>query len=201
MTPDGGGPGRPHHRGRHRRSSSILGGILANGQNIAFLVALAFAVAASANLPTILYTLFWKRFNTRGALWSIYGGLITCVGADHLLAGRLGEAGRPGHRREPVDDHRPTSTSTGSRSTTRASCRSRWRSSSAGSARVTSKEHNAGEVRRDRGPVADRRRRGEGGGALIGRCRRTGRRPAGRDDRSRGGPVRRARGYARAAVG
>ncbi|MFK0246417.1 cation acetate symporter [Amycolatopsis azurea] len=58
---------------------AILGGILANGQNIAFLVALAFAVAASANLPTILYSLFWKRFNTQGALWSIYGGLAVCV--------------------------------------------------------------------------------------------------------------------------
>ena len=58
---------------------AILGGILANGQNIAFLVALAFAVAASANLPTILYSLFWKRFNTTGALWSIYGGLGICV--------------------------------------------------------------------------------------------------------------------------
>ncbi len=54
---------------------SIAGGILANGQNVAFLVALAFAVAASANLPTILYTLFWARFNTTGALCSIYGGL------------------------------------------------------------------------------------------------------------------------------
>jgi cation/acetate symporter len=58
---------------------AILGGILANGQNIAFLVALAFAVAASANLPTILYSLFWKRFNTSGALWSIYGGLAITV--------------------------------------------------------------------------------------------------------------------------
>jgi cation/acetate symporter len=59
---------------------AIAGGIAANGQNIAFLVALAFAVAASANLPTILYSLFWKRFNTRGCLWSIYGGLIITVG-------------------------------------------------------------------------------------------------------------------------
>ncbi|GMA38302.1 solute symporter family protein [Mobilicoccus caccae] len=59
---------------------AIVGGILAYGQNIAFLVALAFAVAASANLPTILYSLFWKRFNTRGALWSIYGGLISALG-------------------------------------------------------------------------------------------------------------------------
>src|SRR6476469_1017705 len=58
---------------------AIVGGIFAIGQNIAFLVALAFAIAASANLPTILYSLFWRRFNTRGALWSMYGGLITCV--------------------------------------------------------------------------------------------------------------------------
>ena len=55
-------------------------GILANGQNVAFLVALAFAIAASANLPTIIYSLFWKRFNTSGALWSIYGGLISTIG-------------------------------------------------------------------------------------------------------------------------
>jgi cation/acetate symporter len=58
---------------------AIVGGIAANGQNIAFLVALAFALAASANLPTLLYSLFWKRFNTRGTLWSIYGGLTSCV--------------------------------------------------------------------------------------------------------------------------
>jgi cation/acetate symporter len=58
---------------------AIAGGILANGQNVAFLVALAFAVAASANLSTLLYTLFWKRFNTTGTLWGIYGGLIACL--------------------------------------------------------------------------------------------------------------------------
>ncbi|PZU02538.1 MAG: cation acetate symporter [Gordonia sp. (in: high G+C Gram-positive bacteria)] len=58
---------------------SIVLGIAAMGQNIAFLVALAFAVAASANLPTLLFSLFWKRFNTTGALFSIYGGLITCI--------------------------------------------------------------------------------------------------------------------------
>ncbi|WCD91594.1 solute symporter family protein [Microbacterium sp. nov. GSS16] len=59
---------------------AIVGGIGAQGQNIAFLVALAFAIAASANLPTILYSLFWKRFNTRGAVWSMYGGLIAAIG-------------------------------------------------------------------------------------------------------------------------
>jgi len=58
---------------------AIIGGIGANGQNVAFLVALAFAVAASANLPTIVYSLFWKRFTTRGALWSMYGGLISAI--------------------------------------------------------------------------------------------------------------------------
>lgn len=58
---------------------SILGGILVQGQNIAFLVALAFAVAASANLSTLLYSLFWPRFNTTGTLWGIYGGLASCV--------------------------------------------------------------------------------------------------------------------------
>jgi cation/acetate symporter len=58
---------------------SIALGMYATKLNAAALVALAFAVAASANLPTILYSLYWKRFTTRGALWSIYGGLISSV--------------------------------------------------------------------------------------------------------------------------
>ena len=68
-----------------RIAAFVIGGIAialaipAQKLNIAFLVALAFAVAASANLPSILYNLFWKRFNTRGATWAIYGGLISCV--------------------------------------------------------------------------------------------------------------------------
>jgi cation/acetate symporter len=59
---------------------AILLAIPAQKLNIAFLVALAFAVAASANLPSIVYNMFWRRFNTRGAVWSIYGGLISSVG-------------------------------------------------------------------------------------------------------------------------
>ncbi|KAM9865780.1 Monocarboxylic acid transporter [Leucobacter aridicollis] len=59
---------------------AIAGGIGVQGQNVAFLVALAFAVAASANLPTILFSLFWKRFTTRGAVWSMIGGLVTAIG-------------------------------------------------------------------------------------------------------------------------
>jgi cation/acetate symporter len=58
---------------------SIALAIFAQNLNVAFLVALAFAVAASGNLPAILYSLFWKRFNTSGAVWAIYGGLISAV--------------------------------------------------------------------------------------------------------------------------
>lgn len=58
---------------------SIVLGILARDLNVAFLVALAFAVAASGNLPAILYSLFWKKFTTQGATWAIYGGLATAV--------------------------------------------------------------------------------------------------------------------------
>ena len=54
---------------------AILLSIFAQNLNVAFLVALAFAVAASGNLPAILYSLFWRRFNTQGATWAIYGGL------------------------------------------------------------------------------------------------------------------------------
>jgi cation/acetate symporter len=68
-----------------RIAAFVIGGIAialaipAQKLNIAFLVALAFAVAASANLPSIVYNMFWRRFNTRGATWAIYGGLISCV--------------------------------------------------------------------------------------------------------------------------
>jgi cation/acetate symporter len=58
---------------------AIVLSIFAQSLNVAFLVALAFAVAASGNLPAILYSLFWKRFNTVGAVSAIYAGLITAV--------------------------------------------------------------------------------------------------------------------------
>jgi cation/acetate symporter len=48
--------------------------------NVAFLVGLAFAVAASANLPAIVLSLFWKRFNTAGAVWGLAGGLAASIG-------------------------------------------------------------------------------------------------------------------------
>jgi cation/acetate symporter len=58
---------------------AIAGGIVANGQNIAVLVGLTFAVAASAHLPSLLYTLYWPRFTTTGAVLSIWGGMITAL--------------------------------------------------------------------------------------------------------------------------
>jgi cation/acetate symporter len=58
---------------------AIVLALFAQSLNVAFLVALAFAVAASGNLPAILYSLFWRRFNTTGATAAIYGGLITAV--------------------------------------------------------------------------------------------------------------------------
>ncbi|MFE3165506.1 cation acetate symporter [Streptomyces sp. NPDC059224] len=59
---------------------AIALGLLARDMNVAFLVGLAFAVAASANLPALLYSLFWRGFTTRGAVWAVYGGLIPAVG-------------------------------------------------------------------------------------------------------------------------
>jgi cation/acetate symporter len=58
---------------------AIALGLLARDLNVAFLVGLAFAVAASANLPVLLYALFWRRFTTRGAVWAVYGGLVPAV--------------------------------------------------------------------------------------------------------------------------
>ncbi|OEV13660.1 cation acetate symporter [Streptomyces nanshensis] len=54
-------------------------GLLAQHLNVAFLVGLAFAVAAAANLPVLLYALFWRRFTTKGAVWAVYGGLVPAI--------------------------------------------------------------------------------------------------------------------------
>ncbi|ADD43471.1 solute symporter family protein [Stackebrandtia nassauensis] len=79
--------------------AAIVLAIFAQGLNVAFLVALAFAVAASGNLPAILYSLFWKRFTTRGATWAIYGGLLTAVilviCSPIVTGGKLDPAGKP----------------------------------------------------------------------------------------------------------
>ncbi|MER7752899.1 cation acetate symporter [Kitasatospora sp. NPDC097643] len=60
-------------------AAAIAISLFAQQLNVAFLVGLAFAVAASANLPVLLYSLFWSRFTARGAVWSVYGGLIPAI--------------------------------------------------------------------------------------------------------------------------
>lgn len=58
---------------------AILLGILFKGVNVTFLVGLAFAVAASANLPSILMLLFWKRTTAAGITASIYTGIVSSL--------------------------------------------------------------------------------------------------------------------------
>jgi cation/acetate symporter len=53
--------------------------VLGPKANVAFLVALAFAVAASANLPVIVFSIFWKRFNTTGAVMGLAFGLLGSI--------------------------------------------------------------------------------------------------------------------------
>lgn len=84
------------HRGTERRAGEevrvarvtafVVGAIaiavailLGPNANVAFLVALAFAVAASANLPVIVLSLFWRRFNTRGAVIGLGTGLAASI--------------------------------------------------------------------------------------------------------------------------
>ena len=54
---------------------AIVLGILFKGQNIAFMVGLAFAIAASANFPALLLSIYWKKFTTQGAVASMITGL------------------------------------------------------------------------------------------------------------------------------
>lgn len=58
---------------------AIAIGIAAKGQNVAHLVALAFAVAASANFPCVLLTLYWKRCNTGGIVLGMIVGTLTAI--------------------------------------------------------------------------------------------------------------------------
>jgi cation/acetate symporter len=58
---------------------AITVGILAKGQNVAHLVALAFAVAASSNLPAVFLTLYWKRCNTGGVILGMLVGAISAI--------------------------------------------------------------------------------------------------------------------------
>lgn len=54
-------------------------GILFEGQSVAFLVALTFAVAASANFPVLILSMYWRGLTTRGAVWGGLAGLSSSV--------------------------------------------------------------------------------------------------------------------------
>ncbi|GAA1495356.1 cation acetate symporter [Paeniglutamicibacter kerguelensis] len=59
--------------------AAIVISLTVQNLNIGFIVGLGLAIAASAHVPSLILNLFWRRFNTRGALWGIYGGLVTAV--------------------------------------------------------------------------------------------------------------------------
>ncbi|WP_157315197.1 cation acetate symporter [Chitinibacter sp. GC72] len=58
---------------------AMLLGIIFEKQNIAFMVGLAFSIAASANFPVLILSMFWKNLTTRGAVWGGAIGLISAV--------------------------------------------------------------------------------------------------------------------------
>jgi cation/acetate symporter len=63
---------------------SIALGIAFKGQNVAYMVGLAFAIAASANFPALVLSMFWKPFTTTGAVASIVVGTATALGLIYL---------------------------------------------------------------------------------------------------------------------
>ena len=64
---------------------SIILALFAQSLNVSFLVSFAFCIGASANLPVIFYTIYWKNFNSTGVVWAIVAGLVSC-----LVLGALG---------------------------------------------------------------------------------------------------------------
>ena len=58
---------------------AVLLGIVFKGQNVAFMVGLAFAIACSANFPPLLLSIVWRRFTTAGAVSSIVTGAVLSV--------------------------------------------------------------------------------------------------------------------------
>lgn len=72
-------------------ATAIVLSLLVSGQNVAVLVVLAIAVAASVNFPVIALSLFWRRFNTAGVLSGVAVGLISAVGLSLAGPAFMGE--------------------------------------------------------------------------------------------------------------
>ena len=68
----------------------MLLGLAFKGQNVAFMVGLTFAVAASANFPPLLMSIVWRRFNTTGAVCAIVTGAVSVGGAHRRSVRRSG---------------------------------------------------------------------------------------------------------------
>jgi len=82
--------------------AAIVLALAAQTLNVAFLVGLAFAVAASANLPVILFSLFWKRFNTSGAVAALSVGLCSALGMVVVGPAFIGPKGLLLHGLHPL---------------------------------------------------------------------------------------------------
>jgi cation/acetate symporter len=86
-----GGTANAQEELRVARGSTVVLGIVAivlgiafKGQNVAYMVGLAFAIAASANFPALVLSVFWRRFTTRGAQVSMLAGTAASVGLIYL---------------------------------------------------------------------------------------------------------------------
>ena len=64
--------------------ASIVLGIVFKGQNVAYMVGLAFAIAASANFPALVLAIFWRPFTTRGAQASMIVGTVSTLALIYL---------------------------------------------------------------------------------------------------------------------
>ncbi len=117
----GGSPRRPHHGLRRRRHLDCDRHRPRPLVNVAFLVGLAFAVAASANLPVIVFSIFWRRFNTDGAVCGLAVGLLaslvlilvspSIMGVDAPTRRRDGASSDPGQAAVPAGESRASSAS------------------------------------------------------------------------------------------
>ena len=85
---------------------AIILGIVFKGMNVSFLVGLAFAVAASANLPAIMMVLFWKKTTAKGVVASILVGIVVSVGLILLSPSLFGMYG-PNPTQAPVPLNNP----------------------------------------------------------------------------------------------
>jgi cation/acetate symporter len=78
---------------------AIVLGIAFKGQNVAYMVGLAFAIAASADFPALVMSVFWRRFTTRGAQASMIVGTVSALGliwlSPTVQVRILGHAGAP----------------------------------------------------------------------------------------------------------